>query len=115
MRRGEIWWAFLADPVGSGPGFRRPVLIIQSDDFTRSRIGTVIVAPLTSNTARGAAPGNLLLRPSQSGLSKDSVVNVSQLLTVDKLILTERVKKIAARLMADVDSGLRLVLALQNT
>jgi len=91
MQRGEIWWANLPTPRRSEPGYRRPVLIIQQDDFNRSRIATVIAAVLTSNLRLQAAPGNVLLRSRDSGLPKDSVVNVSQLDTLDKSILTERV------------------------
>ena len=112
MQRGEIWWASLDEPEGSGPGYRRPVLIVQSDEFNRSRISTVIVAVLTSNTALAQAPGNVLIKARQAGLAKDSVVNVSQVITVDKQCLTEKVKKLEASAMADVDNGIRLVLAI---
>ena len=112
MHRGEIWWASLGEPEGSGPGYRRPVLIVQSDDFNRSRISTVIVAVLTSNAALAQAPGNVLLKARQAGLAKDSVVNVSQVITVDKQRLTEKVKKVEPSAMAEVDNGLRLVLAI---
>jgi mRNA interferase MazF len=103
MHRGEIWWASLGDPEGAGPGYRRPVLIVQSDEFNRSRIGTVIVAALT---------GNVLIKARYAGLAKDSVVNVSQVITVDKQCLTEKVKKLEASFMAEVDNGIRLVLAI---
>lgn len=112
IRRGEIWWASLPEPEGSAPGFRRPVLIIQSNDFNRSRIATVVVAVLTSNTALAAAPGNVLLRKRASGLNRESVVNVSQLLTIDKDFLTERVRQLSADAMQQVTDGLRLVLDL---
>lgn len=112
MRRGEIWWADLPEPTGSGPGYRRPVLLIQADPFNRSRIRTVIVAVITKNTALAAAPGNVLLPAGDSGLPLDSVVNVSQLITVDKLLLTERAGSLPAEYMARVDAGLRLVIAL---
>ncbi len=112
MNRGEIWWASLPEPVGSGPGYRRPVLVIQADEFNESRIGTTIVAAVTSNVALAAAPGNKLLKARSSGLGKDSVVNVSQLLTVDKRLLTERVKRLDESLMTDIEEGLRLALAL---
>jgi mRNA interferase MazF len=112
MHRGEIWWASLGEPEGSGPGYRRPVLIVQSDEFNRSRISTVIVAVLTSNIALAQAPGNVLIRARQAGLAKDSVVNVSQVITVDKQRLTERVKKVEPSTMAAIDNGLRLVLAI---
>ena len=111
MHRGEIWWASLGEPEGSGPGYRRPVLIVQSDEFNRSRIGTVIVAVLTSNVALAQATGNVLLNVRHAGLTKDSVVNVSQVITVDKQRLTEKVKKLEPSTMAEVDNGLRLVLA----
>ncbi len=109
MHRGEIWWASLDEPEGSG--YRRPVLVVQSDEFNRSRISTVIVAVLTSNLALAQAPGNVLLKARHAGLAKDSVVNVSQVITVDKQCLTEKVKKVEPSTMAEVDNGLRLVLS----
>lgn len=112
MQRGEIWWASLGEPEGSGSGYRRPVLIVQSDEFNRSRISTVIVAVLTSNTALAQAPGNVLLKARHAGLAKDSVVNVSQVITVDKQCLTGKVKKLEASAMTEVDNGIRLVLAI---
>jgi mRNA interferase MazF len=111
FRRGDIWWASLPTPVGSGPEFRRPVLIIQSDVFNASRIGTVIVAAITSNLDLARSPGNVRLGATQSRLPKDSVVNVSQLATLDRRILTERVASLANETMTRVDAGLRLVLA----
>jgi mRNA interferase MazF len=110
--RGEIWWAQLPDPVGSEPGYRRPVLIIQDDTFTQSRIRTVIVVIITSNIELANAPGNVLLPRDATGLSRDSVVNVSQVLTVDKAFLTERIGSLAVRLQAEVDDGLRAVMYL---
>lgn len=112
MRRGDIWWASLPEPEGSGPGYRRPVLVVQDDDFNRSRIGTVVVAVITSNLALAQAPGNILLKARRAGLSKDSVVNVSQLITIDKRFLTDRVTVLDDGTMATVDEGLRLVLSL---
>ncbi len=112
MKRGEVWWADLADPVGSGPGYRRPVLVIQSKPFNESRIATVIVAVITTNLALGEAPGNVRLSKSESGLSKPSVVNVSQVITIDKSILTEKVKSLPGAVVQRVDEGLRLALAL---
>jgi mRNA interferase MazF len=112
MYRGEIWWANLPDPVGSEPGYRRPVLIIQDDIFTQSRINTVIVAIITSNTKLAAAPGNVFLPQASSGLSKDSVVNVSQIFTVDKTFLVERIGSLPNYLQEEVDEGLRTVLYL---
>jgi mRNA interferase MazF len=110
--RGEIWWASLPEPEGSGPGGRRPVVVIQSDVFNRSAIGTTIVAIVTSNLSRAEAPGNVLLTTRQSGLSKDSVVNVSQLFTLDKTMLTERVGALSAQLFHKIEDGLRRVLDL---
>ena len=112
MKRGEIWWASLPPPSGSRPGFRRPVLVIQSDPFNESRISTAIVAVITSNLALGDAPGNVRTGKSETGLSKPSVVNVSQVVTVDKALLTERVRPLPAAVMTRVDDGLRLVLGL---
>jgi mRNA interferase MazF len=112
VRRGEIWWASLPKPRGSEPGFPRPVLIIQSNDFNRSRIKTVIAAVITSNTRLARAPGNVLLSPEASGLPKESVVNVSQLITVDEAFLRERVSTLAQPELAKVEAGLRLVLSL---
>ncbi len=112
MQRGDIWWASLRPPTGSEPGYRRPVLIVQSDDFNNSRINTVVVAILTSNLRLQTVPGNMFLTKLSTGLAKDSVVNVSQVVTLDKSFLTERISTISADKMADVDDGLRLVLNL---
>ncbi len=114
IRRGEIWWASLHSPSGSGPGYRRPVLVVQSDAFNRSRIGTVIVAAITSNARLAEAPGNLLLSRRDSGLPRTSVVNVSQVLTLDRRLLTERVKRLSDRRLADIDAGLALTLGLSR-
>lgn len=112
MKRGEVWWASLPEPSASEPGFRRPVLIIQSNEFNRSRINTIIAAAITSNLKLAAAPGNVALSTKSVGLNKASVVNVSQLVTLDKSFLTEHVGKISQRKMQEVDEGIRLVLAL---
>jgi mRNA interferase MazF len=112
MRRGEIWWASMKEPEGSGPGYRRPVLILQSNDFNESRIQTVVVAVFTSNMNLAAAPGNVLCKRSQTRLSKDSVLNVSQLYTIDKKFLTERISALPSILLKEVEAGLRLVLLL---
>ena len=113
MKRGELWWAHLPDPAGSGPGYKRPVLVIQSNPFNASRIATVIVATVTSNLALAEAPGNVRITRSDSGLPQPSVVNVSQLITLDRSILTTKAKALPGALMDKVDSGLKLVLALQ--
>lgn len=112
MKRGEIWWASLPDPAGSGPGYRRPILVIQSRPFNESRIATVVVAVITTNLSVGEAPGNVRLAKSASGLPKPSVVNVSQIITIDKSVLAEKVKSLPGALMQRIDDGLRLVLAL---
>lgn len=112
MKRGEIWWASLPAPVGSGPGMRRPVLVVQANPFNESRINTVVVAAITSNLALAEAPGNVRVGKSESGLTKPSVVNVSQVLTIDRGFLTNRVRALPGATMQRVDEGLRLVLSL---
>ena len=112
MQRGEIWWADVAEPRGSEPGFRRPVLVVQSQAFNDSRIQTVIVVSITSNAALGAAPGNVRLSRRSSRLPRKSVVNVSQVMTLDRNFLTERISRLSQPVMADVEKGLRLVLSL---
>jgi mRNA interferase MazF len=112
MRRGEIWWADLEEPHGSEPGFRRPVLVIQADAFNQSRIGTVVVAAITSRIELAAAPGNVRMTRTESKLPRESVVNVSQVLTLDRAMLTERVSRLPSALMDKVDNGLRTVLSL---
>lgn len=112
MRRGEIWWANLPDPVGSEPGCRRPVLIIQDDSFTQSRINTIIVVIITSNLRLAEAPGNVFLPQKSSGLSRDSVVNVSQIFTLDKTFLIDQIGSLPDFLQEEVDEGLRTVLYL---
>ena len=114
-RRGEVRWASLREPVGSEPGRRRPVLVVSSDGFNLSRIRTVLVAAVTSNLRLADAPGNVLVRGVESGLPRDSVVNVSQLATLDKGFLGDRVGSLGARTMLAVDDGLRTVLALRST
>lgn len=91
ISQGDVWWADLGEPVGSQPGFRRPVVVVQSDSFNRSRISTVVCIPLTSNLRLADAPGNVLLDSGSAGLMKDSVANVSQPVTLDRASLTERV------------------------
>jgi len=112
LRRGEIWWASLPEPAGSGPGYRRPVVVIQANSFNESRIQTAIVAIITSNLRLTDAPGNVLITASRTGLRKDSVINVSQLITVDKNFLTERVGRLNPSQSRALDGGLKLVLAL---
>ena len=112
MRRGEIWWASLGEPHGCVPGFRRPVLVVQSKDFNESAIRTSICAAITSNMRLADAPGNVRVTRRVSGLPHDSVINVSQLITLDKQILTENVGRLPAQSMRDVEAGIKLVLAL---
>jgi mRNA interferase MazF len=111
VRRGEIWWASLDEPRGSEPGYRRPVVIVQSDDFNRSRIQTVIAAVISSNLNLARAPGNVFLHAQHTGLPRDSVANVSQLITVDKNFLDEQIGQLTTRQLHELDEGLRLVLA----
>jgi mRNA interferase MazF len=112
VQRGEIWWAALREPFGSEPGFRRPVLIVQDDAFNRSRIQTVIVIAITTNVELAKAPGNVLLPTKVTCLPRESVANVSQLITIDKSFLSERVGSLPLDLQEQVDAGLRLTLYL---
>ena len=112
IQRGELWWASLPEPVGSEPGFRRPVLVVQADSFNRSRIRTVLVVSLSSNLALAQAPGNVLVPAGLGGLPQDSVANVSQVLTCDRDFLTARIGLLGDGLLGKVDQGLRLVLGL---
>ena len=112
VQRREVWWAELGDPRGSEPGLRRPVLVAQSDAFNRSRLATVLAVVLTANTRFLDAPGNVLVPAAASGLPRDSVANVTRLVTLDETYLRERAGRIPPKLMAQVDEGLRLVLGL---
>jgi mRNA interferase MazF len=110
ISQGEIWWADLPAPVGSGPGFRRPMVVVQCDALNRSRIATTVCVPLTSNLKWSSAPGNVRLSGRLTGLPKDSVANVSQIVTVDKDLLTERVGKLPPGKLAVLLSGIDVVL-----
>jgi mRNA interferase MazF len=112
MRRSEIYWADLGTVSGSRPAKRRPVLVIQSDPYNDSRLATVLVAAITSHTALATMPGNVFLPASASGLPRDSVVNVTALVTLNKTDLTDWVGQVPLRLMHEVDRGLRAILAL---
>lgn len=112
MKRGEVWWASLPEPSGSEPGFRRPILIVQADEFNRSRIRTVIAAAITSNTSLARAPGNVSLSKRSVGLDRESVINISQIVTLDKTFLTKRVGILPRDKLQEVEDGLRLVFAL---
>lgn len=112
IKRGEIWWAELGLPKGSGPGYRRPVVIIQANAFNQSRIDTTIVATITSNLALAEAPGNVLVSARESKLPRASVINVSQLVTVDRQSLSKKITKLPTDIVEKVDLGLRAILSL---
>ena len=109
IRQGEIWWADLSDPLGSGPGFRRPILVIQGNPFNESKISAVVCIPLTSNLKWGAAPGNILLKKRVTGLAKDSIANVSQMVSLDKSILTERCGRVPGSSLRQIFCGMDIV------
>jgi len=111
IAQGEVWWADLGEPTGSEPGYRRSVVVVQSDSFNRSKISTVVCVPLTSNLRWADAPGNVLLEGSVTGLPKDSVANVSQVVTLDKSVLTERVGVLPEAKLELVLFGIDVVLA----
>lgn len=108
--QGEIWWADLPEPTGSGPGLRRPVVIVQGDHLNRSRIATVLCVPLTSNLTWAKAPGNVLLSERVTGLPKDSVANASQIIAMDRAFLTDRVSKLAQKKLTQILSGIDVVI-----
>jgi mRNA interferase MazF len=110
ISQGEVWWADIPAPSGSGPGFRRPVIVVQGDALNRSRIATVVCVPLTSNLKWADAPGNVLLAARSTRLSKDSVANASQIVALDKTLLTERVGKLSAARVELLLSGVDVVL-----
>ncbi|WP_275522148.1 type II toxin-antitoxin system PemK/MazF family toxin [Streptomyces oceani] len=112
MRRSDIYWADLGPASGSRPAKRRPVLVVQSDPYNDSRLATVLVAVLTSNTALATMPGNVFLSAAVTGLPRDSVLNVTALVTLNKTDLAEQAGQVPPSLMHDVDRGLRRVLAL---
>jgi mRNA interferase MazF len=110
VAQGDIWWAELPEPAGSGPGFRRPVVVVQGNPLNRSRIGTVVCVPLTSNLTWADAPGNTLLAAKATGLPKDSVANASQIITIDRSFLAERVGRLGPKQLAQVLHGIDVVL-----
>ncbi len=112
MKRGEVWWASIPEPQGSEPGYRRPVVIVQADEFNRSRINTVVAAVLTSNMALALAPGNVRLSKREAGLNRASVINVTQVITLDKSFLTEKSGRLSRLKLSELEDGLRLVFAL---
>ena len=112
IRRGDIWWANIPPPSCSEPGYRRPVLVVQTDPFNQSGIGTVLAVAFTSNLRLADAPGNVLCRRQDTGLSNDSVANVSQLTGLDKSWFVEHVSTLPPHLLHEVEDGLRLLLGL---
>jgi mRNA interferase MazF len=112
MNRGEVWWADLAEPRGSEPGDRRPVLIVQDDHLTASALSTVMVVPLTTNLRRAAAIGNVALSKRDTGLPRESVALVCQVMTLDKAFFDEPARRLPAKIMRAVDAGLRVALSL---
>lgn len=110
VTQGDIWWAELPEPAGSGPGFRRPVVVVQGNALNRSRLGTVLCMPLTSNLTWADAPGNTLLSMRATGLPKDSVANASQVVAVDRSFLTDRVGRLTPKRLAQVLQGIDVVL-----
>ena len=112
MKRGEIWWASMGEPRGSEPGYRRPVVITSANEFNQSFIQTVIVATITSNLRLADAPGNFKITKTKYGLTRNSVVNVSQLLTLDKSFLTEQIGKLTTKQVNSLNKGIKLVLGM---
>ncbi len=110
ISQGEVWWASLPAPTGSEPGFRRPVVVVQGDAFNRSRLATVVCVPLTSNLKWADAPGNVLLKAEMTGLPKDSVALVAQVITLDRSVLTARGEKLSPEQVELILSGLDIVL-----
>jgi mRNA interferase MazF len=110
IAQGDVWWADLGDPAGSEPGFRRPVIVVQGDSFNRSTLRTAVAVMLTSNLRWATAPGNVRLSARATGLPRDSVANISQLVTLDKSVLTERAGKLSATKLELVLAGIDTVL-----
>lgn len=112
IEQGDVWRADLPEPAGSEPGYRRPVVVVQSNEFNRSRISTVVCVALTSNLALAEAPGNVFLPADVTGLSRDSVANVSQIVALDRVFLTERIGQLSLNVLDDILDGVELVLGL---
>lgn len=110
IAQGEVWWADLGEPAGSEPAYRRPVVVVQGDAFNASSLRTVVCVALTSNLRWAEAPGNVLLPARSTGLPKPSVANVSQLVTLDRAALTERVGRLSASNLGLVLAGIDVVL-----
>ena len=112
MKRGEVWWATLPEPVGSEPGGRRPVLVISSDTYNLTSIRTVLIVAFITNMKSANMPGNVFVTTDESGLPRDAVVNVTQVLTADRSFLTERVGMLEENVFELVRDGLRQLLEL---
>lgn len=110
INQGEIWWAELDVPTGAGLGYRRPVVVVQGNSLNRSRLATVVCVPMTSNLTWANAPGNVLIVAAESGLPKDSVVNPSQIVSLDRRALTEQAGKLSAKKLQLVLAGVDIVL-----
>jgi mRNA interferase MazF len=114
VERGELWWADLGEPRGSAPALRRPVLVLQADSFNRSRLQTVVVVSLTANLRLAAAPGNVVCRPRGTGPRESSVVNTTQISTLDRRFLHARIGRLPTAVLRQVEDGVRLVLGLSS-
>jgi len=114
MTRGEIWWADFAIPFGSEPGFKRPVLIVQDDEFNRSAINTVVIVPFSTNLALAEAPGNVFFESGDSGLSKNSVLVISQITAIDRRRLVENISGIEKRYFGEIEEGIRIILGMRR-
>jgi len=113
MTRGEIWWADFGIPFGSEPGYKRPVLIIQDDEFNQSTINTIVIVPFSTNLLLADAPGNIFIELSDSGLSKDSVIVTSQVTALDRQRLVERVSRIGKGILWEIEEGIKIVLGMK--
>jgi len=110
INQGDIFWIDLGDPLGSEPAYHHPHVVVQNNVFNRSRINTVVVCALTSNLKRAAAPGNVLLEPGEANLPKQSVINISQVFTVDKAQLDEKIGTLSNRRVREILDGITLLL-----
>ena len=110
IQQGEIYWVDLAEPRGSEPGYRHPHIVIQNNVFNASRINTVVVCSLTSNLNRARAPGNVVLKKGEANLSKECVVNISQIFTVNKGDLVEKIGQVSEKRMLEILDGIKLLI-----
>ena len=115
MTRGEIWWADFGIPFGSEPGYRRPVLVVQDDEFNKSKIQTVVIIPFSTNLILADAPGNVFLEKEKTSLSKDSVLVSSQITTIDRERIIEKIAKVENRLFGEIEDGIKIVLGMRRS